>query len=306
VLGVLYRRRHGRRAALVLIVAAVLVGSALLLTMSRSRMFSVQKWLSPDPAAASSVALSLQPGCFAARRTPAGETSTAGMFPYQQRMRAGADALEVAVRLVVDGLPDGGQLVSRAQLTYSTADGATVSLGAGTTLTQWDQQWLKTASGRRAIDQYWLLPKAVYQRLAADPGVVAHVDYSLSLLAPGASAVIAADGARAYRAGIGYCDAAPNGDSSAVLVNCYRVGDQPALLAARAEGKPDIEDRSSGNPDFTPAVLDFWGGRRHRMFVMDAATPRVRVTAYEARAHFSRRFDVPGVLGGPVSSCPPP
>jgi hypothetical protein len=33
-------------------------------------------------------------------------------------------------------------------------------------------------------------------------------------------------------------------------------------------------------------------------------TPRVRITVCEARTHFDREIDVPGVLGGPLSACP--
>lgn len=307
-------RRRGRRVALLLICMAMLVGGTLAATMSRPRMFGVQKWLSPEPAAAASVAASLEPGCFPARTLQApdeadpspGERITAGIFPPLQRMRAGADAVAFVVRLVVDPLPEGGQLVGRAQLTYSTADGRTVSLGAGSTSQPSDQQWVKTESGQRAMDHYWLLSKKDYELLAADPGVTAHFDYSLSLLGPKATAVFAADGGRAFRPGIGYCGTTVSGTAKWVNVNCYRVGDQPALLAARLNAQPDIEDHTSGQPDFTPAILDFWGGRRHRMYVADATGLPVRVTAYEARAHFTRQFDVPGVLGGPPSSCPLP
>jgi hypothetical protein len=313
-LWILYRRRHGRRAALLLVCVAVLAGGALLATMSRSRMFGLQKWLSPDPAAASTVAASLQPGCFPARTLAApnesdaspGEKITAGIFPPRQRMQAGADAVAFVVRLVVDRLPQGGQLVGRAQLTYRTSDGGTVSLGAGSTSQPSDQHWVKTESGQRAMEHYWLLSKKDYQRLAADPGTTAHFDYSMSLLEPKATAVFAADGRRAYRPGIGYCGTTVSGVAKWVNVGCYSVGDQPALLAARLDAQPDIEDRASGQPDFTPVVLDFWGGHRHRMYVADATGLQVRVTAYEARAHFTRQFDVPGVLGGPVSSCPLP
>jgi hypothetical protein len=150
-----------------------------------------------------------------------------------------------------------------------------------------------------------LLSKKDHQRLTADPGTTAQFDYSLSLLGPKATVVFAADGRRASRPGVGYCGTTVAA-SRGVIVNCYRVGDQPAQLATRQDAQSDIEDRASGQPDFTPAILDIWGGRRHRMYVADAAGSPVRVTAYEARAHFTRQFDVPGVLGGPVSTCPLP
>jgi hypothetical protein len=118
--------------------------------------------------------------------------------------------------------------------------------------------------------------------------------------------VFAADGRHAYRPGIGFCGASDRYSDRNAFVNCYVVGDQPALLTARLEGQPGVDDRPGGAPDFTPALLDFWGGDRHYMNVAAAAAKQLRVTAYEARAHFTRQFDVPGVLGGPVSSCPLP
>jgi hypothetical protein len=315
VLWILYGRHHGRRAALLVIGVAVLAGGAVLATISRAAMFSLQKRLSPDPAAASSVAVSLLPGCFPTRtlerpNEPArsSERIPSEVFSVGRRMREGTDSIAFAVRLIVDRIPEGAQLVvDRAQLTYSTPSGRTVSLGAGRAGAQSAQQWVKTESGQRAIDQYWLMSRKDYQRLSAAPGTTAHFDYSLSLLNPTATTVFAADGRRAFRSGVGYCSAALNPYlAGRVNVDCYRTGDQPALLAVRWDGQPDIEDRPSLSPNYTPAILDFWGGSRHRMVVAGAAASQVRVTAYEARAHFTRQFDVPGVLGAPVSSCPIP
>jgi hypothetical protein len=316
VLWILYRRPHGRRAALVLVGMAALAGGTILTTMSWTRIFGLQKWLSPDPAAASSIAISLPPGCFSVptllplgEMVAAGTTGKipAGIFSPEQRARAGSDPVAIAVRLVADHVPDGRLLVvDRAQLTYRTADGAAILPGTGRANQQWVNQWVRTESGHWAMDRYWLLSKKDYQRLAADPGTTAHFDYSLSLLDPGATAVFAADSRRALRPGIGYCGATATASSNRVHVDCYRVGDQPAMLAARQDGQSSIQDRASGHADFTPAILDFWGGRRHHMYVADAAASPVRVTAYEARAHFTRQFELPGVLGGPVSSCPLP
>lgn len=315
VLWVLYRRHHGRRAATVVFCVAVLAGVTFLATMNWSRVFGLQKWLSPDPTAASSVAVSLQPGCFSVRAvaTPGEPAESAaqklpyGMFSDEQRGRAGNDAVAIGVRLVADQIPEGGQLVvGRAQLTYRMADGAAIFPGTGRTNGQSVQQWVKTESGQRAMDQYWLLSKKDYQRLAADPGTTTHVDYSLSLLAPRATTVFAANGRGAFRADVGHCGALARSPDKGAHVYCYVAGSQPALLAARLDGHSSIEDRASGHPDFTPAIFDFWGGHLNYTYVVDGAASPVRVTAYEARAHFTRQFDVPGVLGGPVSACPLP
>ncbi len=305
-------RRHRSYTALVLAGMVVLAAGTFLFTVSPGRLFGLQKRLSPEPAAESSVAVSLLPGCFPTRTLEGRDGAAAGsaqipvgIFPEAQWARLGDGAVAFAVRLVVDRLPAGGRLVlDRAELAYRTADGGTVRLARG----QANSKLVLTESGLPALDRYWMLSKEQYQRLVADPSVTMHVDYSLSLLAPGATAVFTADHRRKFHDGIGYCGARVYRTTGEVGVNCYRVGDQPALLVARMEGQPDIEGRASGEPDFAPAMVDFWGGHRHYIQLpgSDGATPRVQVTAYEARAHFTRQFDVPGVLGGPVSSCPLP
>ncbi len=305
--------RHRTRAAWVLVGVVTLAGSAVLASMTWSRMFALQKWLSPDPAAESLVAVSVLPGCFPARILDAGTAPATGaaadmkpeMFEDRTRQRAGADAIAFAVRLVVDRLPEGGRLaLGRTVLSYRMADGQTISLGAGMPAAQ----WTRTESGLAARDQYWLLSKQDYQRLAADSTVSAHIDYSLSLMESKASMAITADGQRTFHSGIGYCGAGFDRATRRIDVDCYRTGAQPALLVARLEGQSDIEGRASSYPDFTPAALDFWGGQRHRVELRaaDSKAPRVQVTAYEGRVHFTRKVDVPGVLGGPPSSCPAP
>src|SRR6185369_11348616 len=113
-----------------------------------------------------------------------------GIFPEEQWARFGDGAVAFAVRLVVDRLPEGGRLVlNRARLAYRTADGKAVSLGVG----QANSKLVLTESGLPAVDRYWMLSKEQYQRLAADHSVTMHVDYSLSLLAPSATAVFTAD-----------------------------------------------------------------------------------------------------------------
>jgi hypothetical protein len=99
-----------------------------------------------------------------------------------------------------------------------------------------------------------------------------------------------------------------------VAVSCFKPGAQPALLEANVDGTaestitPAGMNRPNRGADFTPAWLDFWGGYRHDMqlVVRGAEVPRVNVTAYEARAHFDRQIVVPGVLGGPIATCPAP
>jgi hypothetical protein len=309
VLGLQYRRQRGH-AAWVLIGVVALAGTALVSSMSWPRLFALQKRLSPEPAAESLVALSVLPGCFPARKLQAENPAVArdeipALFPEEQRELAGPDAIAFAVRLVVDRLPEGGRLaLGRAQLNYRTAAGENVSLGAGRIAAQ----WTTTPSGQLTTARYWLVSKRDYQRLAADSSVTAHIDYSISLMQARASAAFTADGRRSFHPGIGYCGANFDRAIGKVGIDCYRLGDQPAVLVAKLAGQADSEGRASSGPDFTPAALDFWGGKRHGIQLRAdvAAAPEVQVTVYEGRAHFERSFDVPGVLGGPASACPAP
>lgn len=307
VLWILYRRR-GRATALALSVAAALIGGTIFYTTTWSRMFAIQQRVAPDPAAASAISVSLLPRCFPDPVPEvAGEPSESpglklpmSMFTPRQQARAGTDPVQLSVRLITDHVPEGGRVVAtRSGLTYRTAAGEAVSLGQGRTVLQ----WVRTDSGQLAIDQYWMLSKQDYERLVADPGITTHLDYSLSLLQPEETAVFTADGSRSYQSGIGFCGAPEHAWAGEELVTCHVVGDQPALLAVGFEGDSSQADRPGGELDFTPAVLDFWGGRRHAIRLDDVTGRQVRVTTYEARAHFSRQFDVPGMLGG-VSSCP--
>jgi hypothetical protein len=152
------------------------------------------------------------------------------------------------------------------------------------------------------------LPAGDYQRLLAAPGVATQLDYSLSLLAPKVTIEFPADGKRAYYPGVGFCGATVDAATGVVAVDCFKPGAQPVQLVAYLDGGSPDTGVASRRADYTPALLDFWGGMRHGMQLRGSAsqTPRVKVTTFEARTHFDRQFVVQGVLGGPVSACPKP
>jgi hypothetical protein len=159
-----------------------------------------------------------------------------------------------------------------------------------------------------AAGQSWLLPRSTYDRLAHSRDVHTEIHYFLRLLAPVAGAEFQADGRRQFYPSIGYCSATFNPAGGAVNVDCFKPGPQPAQLVASLAGTPASAGSPSGFPDFTPAALDFWGGRRHLMKLRAEGNgiPRVQVTAFAALAQFDPRIVVPGILGGSVSACPAP
>jgi hypothetical protein len=291
VLLVQYALRH-TRAARVIAGVVVVAAWALMLPMTGPRIFAVQKFLSQDPAAATSIRIDLVKGCFPAH-APNGE-DPGGRF--------GPGTIIFATRNIQEGIPAGDRLsAGPVQLTYRAAGEVVHTL-----YPDWPSPQAPGDGGLLATSQSWSLPRSTYDLLAHSGDVRTEIHYFLRLLAPEASAEFLADGRREFYPGLGYCGATFNPAGGVVNVDCFKPGPQPAQILARLAGAPASAGSPSGLPDFTPAALDFWGGRRHLMKLRADGNgiPRVRVTAFAALAPFDRRITVPGVLGGPVSACP--
>jgi hypothetical protein len=313
VLWIQYHFRHNRAARSV-VASAVVAAIALMSLVTWPRVFSAQKALSPDPEAASTVRLELAAGCFPSRlldtdreaALPVGPLKfTAGVYSEAQRKQAGPGAIALATQLVRRDIPPGHRLsIGHFRLTHHARNGDMQELGAAPT----SRPWSVDGDGQLIATQHWLMSREEFNRMSAAPDVETHINYSLSLLAPKATGVFLADGHRTFYRGIGYCGATLDRGAEMVIVDCFKAGDQPAQLVAGLSGAPEEESRASDVPDYTPASLDFWGGKRHtmRIGVKGVGVPQVTVTAYEARVHFDRRLVVPGVLGGPTSVCPLP
>lgn len=304
-----YRYRH-TRATRFIVAATVAGGAAFLICMTWPRIFAVQKLFSNDPAIASSIQLEVPHYCFPVRVLDAEEAASqpappiaSDVYSEKARERAGPGAIAFTTPLTQRGVPAGYRLtLSAAELTYRK-NGTVVQ-----TLYSAPIETSSTGSGALDRNQYWLLSRRDFEKLRALDDVETHLDYSLSLLAPTAAAALEVDGPRVFHPGIGYCSAKFNRYIAAIDVDCFKAGAQPAQLVATVEGAPAVESRTSGKLDFTPAVLDFWGGRQH---VVQLRTQRhdvshVNVTAFAAHAHFDRHVTIPGVLGGPLSTCPAP
>jgi hypothetical protein len=309
VLVVQYRRRHTRAARLI-VGAAVALGCGLLMLLTWPRVFALQKMLSPEPAAASPLDVQLEQACFPARvLDAAGAGGRAGeirpdAFSEEQRDRAGADAIAFNTRLAVRGVPEGNLVrVGSVVATWRAGGTQLARVLPGESRQKWTDD-----EGVPAVDHFWLLRRTDHEALAVREDVQTQLHYAMTLLAPTATAEFVADGQRAWHPGIGYCSAEFDRSQGGVQVDCYKWGAQPALLTANIVGRPDMERQVSAPPDYTPALIDFWGGQRHNVTlkVPGPEVPRVIVTAYRARAHFDRHVTAPGVLGGPPSACAAP
>ena len=309
VLWVQYRHRH-TRAARTIVAVAVVIGTAYTATLSWPNVFALQARLAPEPAAETSVQVEMAPGCFPVQPLDsAGGRAVAAQFPDGDRHRAGADAMVLTTRLIRSGIRAGDRLhIGRVSITYRSPGGEALKLepGSGPTL------WTTVDSGLLAANHSWLLSRSDYARLAATRGIEAQVEYSVNLLGPAAEARIIADGRREYYPGIGHCSADFDPALRRIIVDCFKAGALPVQLVANLEGAPEnapeIAGKTSGLPHYAPTLINFWGGRRFTIELpfAEKAAPRVIVTAFKPRAHFTRKFVVPGVLGGTAAACPAP
>jgi hypothetical protein len=304
VLWVQYRHRH-TRAARTIVAVAVLMGMAYPAIMTWPRVSAVQAMLSPDQAAASSVKVEPAPGCFPVQSlNAAGSTAISARFPEEERRLAGADAMVFTTGLIRASVPAGHRLhIGRVAITYRSPHGEVHRLLPA----EGPVRWANMESGLLAAEHSWLLSRADYHRFAATEGMETQIDYSLNLLAPTKEARLIADGGRQYYPGIGYCSATFDPGLGRVNVDCYKAGALPAQVVANLEGAPEIAGKAS-LPNYIPTLLNFWGGRQYTIELpaTGKSIPRVIVTAFKARAHFSRQFVLPGVLGGAAVSCPTP
>lgn len=317
VLWLQYRHRY-TKAARLLVCLALIASPILVASMTWPHVFAVQKLFSPDPSAAAFVQVQVPKGCFPASSLPT-DQSRAGtgpavgivptLFSEEQRRNAAPGAVAFATRLVRTSIPAGDLLtVGQTTVTYRIAGADIEPAHADPNPVREPLQWKTMRDGTLAWDDYWLLSKGDIERLAAVPGVQMQIDYSLSLAAPVAEARFLADGRRASFPGIGYCSAKFDRVTGSVAVDCFKAGAQPSQLVASLEGAPELGSRVSGYPNYRPAVLTLWGGgiQSIQLPAKGDAVPLVKVTAYQARAHFDRHFVVAGVLGGPVPQCPVP
>jgi hypothetical protein len=302
VLWVQYRHRHTRSAR---IIAGVLVviAMAVVAGVTWERAFAIQKMLAPEAMAPESEsALDMPQSCFPLRSSSGPAKGPSDEAEEEDGQFGGEGLIPFTTRLVgTAGSADRRVVVDHAQVSWhSGAKKVQRSPGA------FGFRRGRLAETSPGTDRRFVLPRADYARLAAISDIRARVDYSFSVLAPIAATELMADGRRDRHARLGWCGAIADKAAGNVTVTCYKPGAQPAMLTANLVGAPEDDAILSQPLDYTPAFLDFWGGQRHRMVLKYAGggTPRVKVTAYEVRAHFDRQYDVPGVLGGPVSACP--
>lgn len=315
LLWIQYRQR--RTALARSIVAGGVFAALLPMLLGPDIGFGIQKAMAANAPAGDKVTVTLASDCFLSivldadsmaepmDRTYASRAQLSpSLWPYDTRMEAGTGAIAFATAVTAEGYPPGWkQLIGAARASYVSAEGVELHrLEAAFGPVAW-----YTGMNADNASHFWLVPRAEFDN-ARQHAAQLVLDYSMSLLEPVASSELTVDAPRRYLHGLGYCEAKADRAIGAVKVNCFKRGVQPAMLFA-APIDADGADVLSGIPDYGPSVFEYLSGKSYGMTLrhVAGATPaRVKVTAYEDRAHFNRQVKAAGLLGGPESQCPAP
>jgi len=312
-----YSRRRTMLARTLVAVAAV--ASFLPLLLSWNAMFAIQK-IAAGGSSENQTGLALVPGCFDSmaidvdsmslvmldRAMPRRAQLAPTLWSVEQRTAAGAGAIAFAASISPINQPAGWKtLIGNAEAFYVDSDGRVTDQLVGAIS---PMVWRSGLNATSRASHFWLVPRSTFD-MARENSARLRIDYSVSQLAPSVSADLAVDGARRYITGLGYCSAKSDKSTRSVTVDCFKRGEQPALLIASLPEFPGNDDAPSGFPDYTPAAMEFLSGAEYKMTLRhgrDAIPTGANVTAYEVRGHFNRSLIAPGLLGGSDSECPAP
>ena len=294
---------------------AVLLPLAGVVLVSAKDVIAVQQAVTPG-APPEEFAFTLNGGCFVAESidpsaadaagpsAPRSRFSGAGLWDREQLARAGPNPVAYATAFSTAAVPKGWRLmVAHAEITYTDERGGVLERPLPSRA---------RAASAIAIDgepssaHYWLLPRTAAERLAEEPSTRLAIDYSLSLLAP-RTVEIAVDRGWQKLPYVGFCSAEYDSAAATVNIDCFKRGAQPARIVAKFTGA--LGSATSLLEDYAPVWFAPLTGQRYRIALKAPSgvdRSMVTLTAYEARAHFNRRAEASGVLGGPIADCPLP
>ena len=188
----------------------------------------------------------------------------------------------------------------------------TVNIGYG------DDFPVRTADrGEVRLHQRITFPDRIYKLVRAQH-VRAEIDYSLTLFRVASSNTIAALNGDERFAAFGWCRTAVDADGDDVKVGCAKTGGAPTCVTIALENptngrrnpetpycEPDYAPVSS---HFHPDLMSHFGAdvkfhdlQQLATYPVDGsqlADARVRLTSYEAVAHFTRRLVIPDIRPG--------
>lgn len=155
---------------------------------------------------------------------------------------------------------------------------------------------------------YWLLPVQAARTLAADPSTRLHFEYDLALMSPNAHE-LSTDGVLRRVPGLGSCRAQHDRSRNLVQVECFKTGEQPALVSAELIGIEGSRVDSAVQAAFTPGWIEALGSRHYELNIASPSLVKhdsILVTAWTLERLFNKQLTSTGLLGEDASLCPLP
>jgi len=295
-----YVRRATRRSRQI-VVGAVFVAPMLSLSTWDSA-FSVQRWLSPNAAAAFPIAIAFDRSVVRGAAEPSISANT------------------VLLPLHVSGLPpDSIVMNDRAEARLLDHDGATIFRGRTTpTLGYGDDFVVRTAEGGDVhLHQRIVLPGDVYARLR-QRAVRLEIDYALTLFQLEASAIVGATNGDQRSRTLGWCKTQLDADGDEIELGCVTTREAPACVSITLENPLNRRHNpptGACDPDYTPYPAHFYPDALSRFKFGIPFRDRQRlaqypvdgsqlghailvVKTYRPAAHFTRRLVIPDIRLG--------
>jgi hypothetical protein len=296
-----YRHRATSRARAILWSAVLL--APLLSFSTWGAAFSVQRWLSSDPATAQPIAITFEPtlGRAVAEATP----TPAGLVLLPIRVAGVAPAaMVISDRAFI-------RLIGRNGATLYSG-GTTANIGYG------DDFPVRTnAGGEVRLHQRITLPDRVYEIVRAQ-SVRVEIDYSLTLFRVEAANTIAALNGDGRFGAFGWCRTTVDSDGDDIELGCTKSGSTAKCVTVALENPvngrrnpqtPYCEPSYAPlSPHFLPdamshfvADIKFHDLQQLATYPVDGSQltdARVRLKAYEPVAHFMRHLVIPDIRLG--------
>jgi hypothetical protein len=300
IISLQYRQRATSRARAILC-GAVLV-APLLSFSTWAAVFSVQSFLSPDPAIARPVVITFAPSLERAAPEPTATANT------------------VLLPLRVAGIaPEAIVMSDRAFIRLVGIDGTTLYSGRTTvTIGYGDDFRVRTSEGGEVrLHQRIALPARIFELVRAQP-VRAEIDYSLTLFRIAATSTIAALNGDERFPVFDWCRTAIDADGDDIELGCAKTGSAPKCMTIALEnpinGRRNPEtphcqpDYAPLSPHIHPDAMSHFGAdvkfhdlQQLAKYPVDGsqlADARVRLKSYEPVAHFTRHLVIPDIRLG--------
>jgi hypothetical protein len=302
-----YFRRATTRARRVVGVAVLLAPMLSLSTWASA--FSVQRWLSPNPALAEPIAIAFDPGLGRSAGEPDPTSASAVRLPLR-----------------VSGLARESMVVNdRADVRLVGIDGTTLFRGRTTANVGYGDDFpVRTADGGEVrTHQQITFPGSVYEHVRSQLLRV-EIDYSLTLFLVEANNTIAAMNGDERLAAFGWCRTKIDADGDDIELGCVKAGAAPTCVSMTLENPVNGRrnpDNWNCHPDYAPyrthpypdAIAQLGGGLPFRdvqgltKYPVNASqlpAAQVNLKSYRPQAHFTRRLVIPEVRLGEWAASP--